>query len=198
MLHAHPRICPGEWDAHTPLGFWDTNGSLNLGQTTRPNNNQQQKKRIFWIVDDTIPANRWVKLKESEKKDKCLDLARELKKPWNMRVTVKPIVIDALGTVTKRLVEGLKDLEIRGRVETIETAAWLMLARILRRVLETCCHSNSSGKSSANAGVKNSKKNNNNNNNNNYQLLRSGKIWHKVNFQAEFNRFEFRVFLLLD
>ena len=32
-----------------------------------------------------------------------------------------------------------------------------------------------------------------------YQPLRSGRIWHKVNFfKAEFNRFEFRVFLLLD
>ena len=26
-----------------------------------------------------------------------------------------------------------------------------------------------------------------------YQPLRSGRIWHKVNFYAEFNRFEFRV-----
>ena len=31
-----------------------------------------------------------------------------------------------------------------------------------------------------------------------YQPLRSGRIWHKVNFKAEFNRSEFRVFLLLD
>ena len=31
-----------------------------------------------------------------------------------------------------------------------------------------------------------------------YQPLCSGRIWHKVNFWAEFNRFEFRVFLLLD
>ena len=31
-----------------------------------------------------------------------------------------------------------------------------------------------------------------------YQPLRSGRIWHKVNFLAEFNRFEFRAFLLLD
>ena len=30
-----------------------------------------------------------------------------------------------------------------------------------------------------------------------YQPLRSGRIWHKVNFLAEFDRFEFRVFLLL-
>ena len=30
------------------------------------------------------------------------------------------------------------------------------------------------------------------------QPLRSGRIWHKVNFKAEFKGFEFRVFLLLD
>ena len=40
MAYAQPNICPGEWDARTPLGFWDTNGSPNLGQTTRPCNNK--------------------------------------------------------------------------------------------------------------------------------------------------------------
>ena len=42
-----------------------------------------------------------IKLKECEKKDKYLDLASELKKLWNMKVTIVPIVIGALGTVTK-------------------------------------------------------------------------------------------------
>ena len=42
-----------------------------------------------------------IKLKECEKRDKYLDLARELKKLWNMKVTVIPIVIGAFGTVTK-------------------------------------------------------------------------------------------------
>ena len=45
-------------------------GSLNLSQTTRPYNNQQQKKRICKIVDFPVPADHRVKLKESEKKDK--------------------------------------------------------------------------------------------------------------------------------
>ena len=35
-----------------------------------------------------------------EKKDKYHDLARELKKLWNMKVTIIPIVIGAFGTVT--------------------------------------------------------------------------------------------------
>ena len=54
-----------------------------------------------------------------------------------MKVTVISIVICALGTVTKGLVQELEDLEIRGRVETIQTTALLRSARIQRRVLET-------------------------------------------------------------
>ena len=61
-------------------------------------------------------------------------------------------------------------MEVDGRVETIQTTALLRTARILRWVLkaleETCCHSNSSEKPSANTDVKNSKGVNNNNNNN--------------------------------
>ena len=53
-----------------------------------------------------------------------------------MKGTFMPIVIGALGTVTKGLMKGLEDFEIRG-VETIQTTALLRLARILRRVLET-------------------------------------------------------------
>ena len=56
-------------------------------------------------------------LKESEKKNKYLDLARGLKKLWNMKVTIVSIVIGALGTITKGLLIGLEDLEIGGRVE---------------------------------------------------------------------------------
>ena len=66
-----------------------------------------------------------------------LDLARELKKLWNMKVTIVPIVIGALGTITKWLLKGLEDLEIGGRVETFQTTALLRTSRILRRVLET-------------------------------------------------------------
>ena len=42
-------------------------------------------------------------------KDKYQDLARELKKLWNLKVTVIPIVIGAVGTATKGLVKGLED-----------------------------------------------------------------------------------------
>ena len=40
----------------------------------------KKKKRICKIVDFAVPADQRINLKESEKKDKYLDLAREIKK----------------------------------------------------------------------------------------------------------------------
>ena len=54
-----------------------------------------------------------------------------------MKVTILPIVISAFGTITKWLLKGLEDLEVGGRVETIQMTALLRTARIPRRVLET-------------------------------------------------------------
>ena len=62
-------------------------------------------------------------------RDKYLDFVRESKKLWNMRVTVIPIVIIDLGTVTKRLVQRLEDLEITGWVETIQTTAFFNIEK---------------------------------------------------------------------
>ena len=66
----------------------------------------KKKRRIFKIVDFPVPADHRINLKESAKKDKYLDLARELKKLWNMKVTIVPIVIGALGAITKGLLKG--------------------------------------------------------------------------------------------
>ena len=124
------------------MGLRHTHGSPNLGQKTRLNINQQ-KNRTCKIVDFAVPADHRIKLKECEEKDKYLGLARELKKLWNMQVTIIPIVTGAFGTVTKGLLKGLEDLEVGGRVEAIQTTA------LVRRVLETwgdLCHSISSEK----------------------------------------------------
>ena len=107
-------------------------------------------------MDFAVPAGHRVKLRKNEKRDMYQDLARKLKKRWNIKVTVIPSVIGVLGTVTKGLVQGVKDLEIIGRVKTIQTTALFRSARILRRVLETCCHSKSSENPLVNADVKNS------------------------------------------
>ena len=141
------------------MGFWLTNGSPNLSQTTRPYNNQQ-KRRTCKIVDLAVPADHWLKLKENEKKSKYLDLARELKKLLNMQVTFIPITIYALVKLTEGLQNRLEGLEIRGRVEIIQTKIhyWerLELWEESWRIEETCCHSVFSKRLSADADIKNS------------------------------------------
>ena len=93
-----------------------------------------------------------VKFLKSEKKEKYFDLTRELKK----NLMFIPFILGAFGKVTKGSVKGLEDLEIRGRVETIQTTALLRSARILRIFQEIW--RDSSGRPSANAHVKNSRR----------------------------------------
>ena len=66
-------------------------------------------------MDFAVPTDQRIKLKECEKKDKYLDLARELKK-------------SAFVTVSKGLLKGLEDLEDGGWVEIIQTTVLLRTA----------------------------------------------------------------------
>ena len=126
-----------ENDTHKLLSDFDIQTD-HLISSRRPdlviNNN---KKKICKVFDFAVPADHRIKLKESEKRYKYLEIARELKKLWNMKVSIIPIEIGAFGTVTKGLLSGLEDLEVGGRVEAIPTTALLQTARIPRRVLET-------------------------------------------------------------
>ena len=98
---------------------------------------KEKKKKICKIVRLCCPGWPRNKTERMWNKDKYLNLSRELKKLWNMTVTNILIVIGAFGTVTKGLLKGLEDLQVGGRVETIQITALLKTARILRRVLET-------------------------------------------------------------
>ena len=59
------------------MGLRLTEGPPDLRQKTRPYNHKQRKKRFYKIVDFAVPADHWIILKEWEKNDKYLDLARE-------------------------------------------------------------------------------------------------------------------------
>ena len=50
-------------------------------------------------------------------RDKSLNLARELGRLWNMKMTVIPVIICALGTILKGLVRGLEEFKIERRAE---------------------------------------------------------------------------------
>ena len=98
-----------ENDAHKLLWDFDIQTD-HLISARRPdriiinnNNNNNNKKKICKIVDFADQSDHRIKLKECEKRDKYLDLVGELKKLWNIKMTIMPIVIGALGTVIKGL-----------------------------------------------------------------------------------------------
>ena len=95
-----------------------------------------KSKKSCHIIDVAILEDRGVKEKEAEKVEKYQNLARELRRMWEEKIKVIPIVLDALGTVLLRLKGNLKDIGVDTSVTLIQMSALLGSARILRKVLE--------------------------------------------------------------
>ena len=89
-----------ENDTHKLLWDFDIQRD-HLISAQRPDLLIVNKKRKSAKLSTLLSQLTTMKLKECEKRDKYLDLVRELKKLWNMNVTIIPIVIGTFGMVTK-------------------------------------------------------------------------------------------------
>ena len=87
-------------------------------------------------MDVDVLTKHRVKLKDNKKRDRYLDIAKEIEKLWNMKVMVNTLVVSALEIVSKESVRGLEEREIGGRAETTQTTTLLKSARILRSILK--------------------------------------------------------------
>ena len=94
-----------------------------------------KERNTCQIVDFAIPRDHRVETNKG-KREKYQDLARELQVLWNKKVSVIPIVIGALGTVTKTLRNRLHQIGIQTKIKTMQTTVLLNTARIIRKVLE--------------------------------------------------------------
>ena len=56
----------------------------------------------------TVPSDRNIAPKEIEKKSKYRDLELEIQRMWHMKTVVIPVVVAALGTVKKGMIENIK------------------------------------------------------------------------------------------
>ena len=134
MVYAQPASVL-ENDTHKHL--WDFYIQTDhLISATRPDfiviNNK--KRRTCKIVDFAVPADHRIKLKESEKKDKYLDLARESKKTMEHEGDDYTNHDWCFWYNNKRIIKrtgGLESWRTGGDHPLLRTA------RILRRVLET-------------------------------------------------------------
>ena len=76
---------------------------------------QKKKAKETIIVDIAVPGDNNVLQKETEKY-----LAREIKRIWKSRTKVAPVVVGALGSVSKKLAGHLEQLGIQNRTRTMQ------------------------------------------------------------------------------
>ena len=87
------------------------------------------------IINFAIPCNTRVDDKEVVKIEKYLDLAGELKKVWNMKNIVIPLVVVALDTPAKELMKRLKTIHIETTITKLQKIILIHTSRILRKVI---------------------------------------------------------------
>ena len=74
-------------------------------------------------------------MKGIEKKSKLKDLELEIQRIWHMKTVVIPVVVGALGTVKKGMVENIKKVSETATVTEIQKICMLGFTQILRKVL---------------------------------------------------------------
>ena len=89
------------------------------------------------MIDISCPADKNVEKKEREKLEKYQELRMELRKLWNKKIDVIPIVIGALGAVTPNFESYLLTLNTKDiNSNQLQKTVLLQTANILRRHLD--------------------------------------------------------------
>jgi len=74
--------------------------------------------------------------KEAEKKLKYNSLCIEIKKMWNMKCTIIPIITGATGIVTRSLRKSLEAVPGKRSIDSLQKTAVLGTSHIIRKVLK--------------------------------------------------------------
>ena len=64
---------------------------------------KDKKENTCIFIDMSVPSERNVANKETEKMSKYKDLEKEVSKMWNMKTTTVPVIVGALGLIRKRM-----------------------------------------------------------------------------------------------
>ena len=135
-----------KWYEHCPEGvvedddvklIWDINIQCdNVIETRRPELILVNKKaKSCVIIDVVIPGDCRIHEKKIKKIEKYQNLKKELKRLWSLKkVEVVPVVIGALGCISKGFSGWMETLGIKLIVGMIQKSVLLGTARILRKV----------------------------------------------------------------
>ena len=147
-IYKHYDIAvPSRWYEHKPstvmegkdvIILWDTPIHTDKDTANRPDiviKDKKENKCIF--IDMSVPSERNVANKETEKLSKYKDLEIEVNKMWNMKTTTVPVIVGALGLIRKRMNDHVSKIPGRICIEEIQKIVLIGTSHILRRALST-------------------------------------------------------------
>jgi hypothetical protein len=91
--------------------------------------------RTCLLIDVEIPSDRNVIQKQAEKKLKYKNLSIEIQQMWNMKYFVIPVIIGAMGIVSKSFKKYLVTIPGQHSVDSLQKTAVLGTSHIIRKVL---------------------------------------------------------------
>ena len=117
--------------------LWDF--QINTDRTIQANRPdiviKDYKSRTCLLIDMTIPTDRNISVKEFDTLSKYKDLQIEIERMWQLKTTVIPVVIGALGMVKKEVLNHLKLIPGEPNLQEIQKIVLTSTSHILRKAL---------------------------------------------------------------
>ena len=92
--------------------------------------------QITMIIIIITPADRNVMQKEAEKKLKYKSLYIEIRRMWNLKFTIVPVITGATGIVTRSVKKNLESVPGKHSIDSLQKTAILGTSHIIRKVLQ--------------------------------------------------------------
>jgi hypothetical protein len=97
---------------------------------------KNKKEKKCTPIDVAIPSDRNAVQKEAEKKLKYKSLCIEMQRMWNLKCTIVPVIIGAIGIVTRSLKKNLETIPGKHSIDSLQKTAILGTLHIIRKVLQ--------------------------------------------------------------
>ena len=96
---------------------------------------KEKDARKWYFVDVTVLQDHHVVMKQNEKTDKHLELAKKARTENQMKVVIIPIIIGAMGKTPKRLKNHISTLGMPDTVGSAQTSVLIRTKKLLRNAL---------------------------------------------------------------
>lgn len=151
--YLHWKICQhygakhaNHWYEHKPEPVVETKTAtilwdfpINTDRTIKANRPdiviKDHKNKFCLLIDPSVPSDNNVSTKEFDKLSKYKDLQIEIEKMWELKTTIVPVIIGALGMVKKGVDEYLNKIPGNPSLTEVQKIVLTSTAHILRRFL---------------------------------------------------------------